>query len=57
MVIRLAVTWGVTIMRIVINDDKKIPLAPHGANPRGTDSIHFAISRFILVHQKFFFKS
>jgi hypothetical protein len=29
---------GVT--RIVINDDKNIPLASHGANPRGTDSVH-----------------
>jgi hypothetical protein len=29
---------GVT--RIVINDDKNIPLASHRANPRGTDSVH-----------------
>jgi hypothetical protein len=28
------------ITRIVINDDKNIPLAAHGANPRGTDSVH-----------------
>jgi hypothetical protein len=28
------------ITRIVINDDKNIPLASHGANPRGTDSVH-----------------
>jgi hypothetical protein len=28
------------LMRIVINDDKNIPLASHGANPRGTDSVH-----------------
>jgi hypothetical protein len=28
------------VMRIVINDDKNIPLATHGANPRGTDSVH-----------------
>jgi hypothetical protein len=28
------------IMRIVINDDKNIPLASHGVNPRGTDSVH-----------------
>jgi hypothetical protein len=27
-------------MRIVINDDKNVPLASHGANPRGTDSVH-----------------
>jgi hypothetical protein len=28
------------VMRIVINDDKNIPLASHGANPRGIDSVH-----------------
>jgi hypothetical protein len=28
------------VTRIVINDDKNIPLASHGANPRGTDSVH-----------------
>jgi hypothetical protein len=28
------------VMRIVINDDKNIPLAFHGVNPRGTDSVH-----------------
>jgi hypothetical protein len=28
------------LMRIVINNDKIIPLAAHGANPRGTNSIH-----------------
>jgi hypothetical protein len=28
------------VMRIVINHDKNIPLATHGANPRGTDSVH-----------------
>jgi hypothetical protein len=28
------------VMRIVINDDKNIPLASHGANPRGTDSVY-----------------
>jgi hypothetical protein len=27
------------VMRIVINDDKNIPLATHGVNPRGTDSV------------------
>jgi hypothetical protein len=27
-------------MRIVINNDKNIPLATHGANLRGTDSVH-----------------
>jgi hypothetical protein len=28
------------VMRIVINNDKSIPLASHGANLRGTDSVH-----------------
>jgi hypothetical protein len=28
------------VTRIVINDDKNIPLASHGANLRGTDSLH-----------------
>jgi hypothetical protein len=28
------------VTRIAINDDKNIPLAAHGANPRGTDSVH-----------------
>jgi hypothetical protein len=28
------------VTRIVINYEKNIPLASHGANPRGTHSIH-----------------
>jgi hypothetical protein len=28
------------VTRIVINDDKNKPLAAHGANPRGADSVH-----------------
>jgi hypothetical protein len=28
------------VTKIVINDDKNIRLASHGANPRGTDSVH-----------------
>jgi hypothetical protein len=28
------------VTRIVINDDKNIPLVSHGANSRGTDSVH-----------------
>jgi hypothetical protein len=28
------------VTRIVINDDKNIPLASHGANLRGTDNVH-----------------
>jgi hypothetical protein len=29
-----------SVMRIVNNDDKNIPLAAHGVNPRGTDIVH-----------------
>jgi hypothetical protein len=28
------------VTRIIIYDDKNIPLASHGVNPRGTDSVH-----------------
>jgi hypothetical protein len=28
------------VTRIVIKDDKNLPLALHRANPRGTDSVH-----------------
>jgi hypothetical protein len=28
------------VTRIVINDDKNIPLAANGVNPRGTNSVH-----------------
>jgi hypothetical protein len=28
------------VTRIIINDDKNVPLTSHGANPRGTDSVH-----------------
>jgi hypothetical protein len=28
------------VTRIVINDDKNIPLAAHEVNPRGIDSVH-----------------
>jgi hypothetical protein len=28
------------VLRVVINNDKNILLATHGANPRGTDSVH-----------------
>jgi hypothetical protein len=28
------------VTRIVINDDKNIPLASHGANLRGIDNVH-----------------
>jgi hypothetical protein len=28
------------VTRIIINDDKDVPLASHGANPRRADSVH-----------------
>jgi hypothetical protein len=28
------------VTRVVVNDDKNIPLASHRANPRRTDSVH-----------------
>jgi hypothetical protein len=28
------------VPRIIVNDDKNIPLVTNGANPRGTDSVH-----------------
>jgi hypothetical protein len=28
------------LTRIVINKDKNVPLASHGANPSGTDNVH-----------------
>jgi hypothetical protein len=37
-------------MRVVVNNDKDIPLAAHGANPRGTDSIHMEQLFGLLSH-------
>jgi hypothetical protein len=28
------------VTRETVNNDKDVPLASHGANPRGTDSVH-----------------
>jgi hypothetical protein len=28
------------VTRVVVNNDKDIPLVTHGANPKGTDSVH-----------------
>jgi hypothetical protein len=28
------------VLRMIINNDKNIPLVTHGVNPRGTDSVH-----------------
>jgi hypothetical protein len=28
------------VTRVVVNNDKSVPLASHGANPRRTDNVH-----------------
>jgi hypothetical protein len=38
------------VTRIVINDDKNISLAVHGANQRGTDSVHMEQLSKLLSH-------
>jgi hypothetical protein len=38
------------VSRIVINDDKNIPLAAHGVNPRGTNSVHMEQLSGLLNH-------
>jgi hypothetical protein len=38
------------VTRIVINDDKNVPLASHGANPRGTNSVHMEYLSRLLSH-------
>jgi hypothetical protein len=38
------------VTRIVINNDKNIPLAAHGANPRGTDCVHIEQLSGLLSH-------
>jgi hypothetical protein len=38
------------VMRIVINDDKNIPLAFHGANLRRIDSVHMELLSRLLSH-------
>jgi hypothetical protein len=38
------------IMRIVINDDKDVPLASHGAKLRGTDIVHMEELSVLLSH-------
>jgi hypothetical protein len=38
------------VMRIVINDDKNLPLAAHGANLRGTYSVHMKQLSRLLSH-------
>jgi hypothetical protein len=38
------------VMRIVVNDDKNIPLIAHGANLRWTDSVHMEQLSSLLSH-------
>jgi hypothetical protein len=38
------------VTRIVINNDKNIPLVSHGANARGTDSVHMEHLSELLSH-------
>jgi hypothetical protein len=38
------------VTRIVINDDKNIPLVAHGANPRGANSVHMEQLSGLLSH-------
>jgi hypothetical protein len=38
------------VTRIVINNDKDIPFASHGVNPRGTDSFHMEQPSGLLSH-------
>jgi hypothetical protein len=38
------------VTRVVINNDKDIPLAFHGANLRGTDSVHMEQLSELLRH-------
>jgi hypothetical protein len=38
------------VTRVVINNDKDIPLASHGTNPRGTDSVHMESLSGLLSH-------
>jgi hypothetical protein len=38
------------VTRIVINDDKNVPLASHGANPRRTDSVYMEQLSRVLSH-------
>jgi hypothetical protein len=40
------------VTRIVINDDKNIPLASHRANPRGTDSVHMEELSRVFSHNR-----
>jgi hypothetical protein len=38
------------VSRIVIYDDKDVPLSSHGENPRGTDSVHMEQLSGLLSH-------
>jgi hypothetical protein len=38
------------VMRIIVHNDKNIPLTAHRANPRGTDSVHMKQLSGLLNH-------
>jgi hypothetical protein len=38
------------VTRVVINNDKDIPLASHGANPRGANSVYMEQMSGLLSH-------
>jgi hypothetical protein len=40
----------IRVTRVVINNDKDKPLASHGVNPRGTDSVHMEQLFGLLSH-------
>jgi hypothetical protein len=39
-----------SVTRIIINDNKYVSLASHGANPRMTDSVHMEYLSKVLCH-------
>jgi hypothetical protein len=38
------------LTRIIVNNDKNVPLASHGANPRSTDSVHIEYLSRVFSH-------
>jgi hypothetical protein len=38
------------VTRIIVNNDKDVPLASHGGNPRRTDSVHMKLLSRMLSH-------
>jgi hypothetical protein len=38
------------VTRVVVNNDKDVPLTSHGVNPRRTDSVHMELLSRVLSH-------